>query len=158
MAVYFEGNAYIDECDIRNADISNCTITTSTIDMNLQNITNVLNPVLPQDAATKDYVDSHVSGVVTTNVNLTGTTGSLVFSITKGSYLVKVTNLVTNGPSGLFNITKSESNRMAQVNRLAASAGESSDNTLLIDWGVSSNIYLRKNRDTYDGTYSVVLI
>jgi hypothetical protein len=158
MAVYFEGNAYIDECHIQNTDITDCIITNSSLDMNLENITNVKDPILPQDAATKEYVDSRVNGFTTTNVNLVGTIGSLAFSIQKGNYFLKVNNLVTNGPSALFQIVKSEANRAGQVNRLAATTGLSSDNTLFIDWGINDDIYLRKCRGTYDGSYSVVLI
>ena len=157
MAVYFEGNAFIDECLIQNTDIKDSNITTSTIDMNLQNITNVKDPILDQDAATKKYVDDRVI-FTTTDVNLTGTTGSLVFQLTSGSYLVKVDNIVTGGPNGLFNITKNEAANCGQTNRMAAATGTSTGTTVLMEWGINSDLYLRKTDDSYDGTYRVVII
>jgi len=58
MSVFFEGNAYIDECDVLNATIGNCAITTSSIDMNMQPIVNTGDPIAPQDVVTLNYLDS----------------------------------------------------------------------------------------------------
>ena len=158
MAVYFEGNAYIDECLVQNTDIKNSNITTSSLDMNLENITSVKDPILPQDAATKKYVDEHAFQFTTTDVNLSGTVGSMVFSIGTGVHMIQVTNLVTNGPSALFNVTKSDASKCGQSNRFTASAGSGSNTTLLLEWGASSDIYLRKTNDLYDGSYRAVLL
>ncbi len=157
-SVYFEGNAYIDPAYITNSTIVNSSISTSFIDMNLENITSVKDPILPQDAATKQYVDNLVGFFKTTDVNLSGTSGSFVFSPTRGSFVVKVSNLVTNGPSALFNISKSEHPKDGQVHRINASPGNSSDTTLLVDWSANSGIYLRKTSDLYDGSYNVVML
>lgn len=157
MSFYFEGNAYIDPAYIINSTVSNSSITTSSIDMNLENITNVKDPVLPQDAATKKYIDDIIF-FKTTTVSLSGTTGSFIFSPTKGSFIVKVSNLVSNGPSALFSISKSEHPRAGQVHRVNATPGNSSDTTLLLDWFANSDLYLRKTSELYDGSYTVLLL
>jgi hypothetical protein len=157
MSFYFEGNAYIDPAYIINSSISNSSITTSSLDMNLENITSVKDPILPQDAATKKYVDDLLF-FKTTDVSLSGTSGSFVLSPTKGSFMVKVSNLVSNGPSALFNISKSEHPRAGQVHRINATPGNSSDTTLLLEWVANSGLYLRKTSDLYDGSYNVVMI
>lgn len=157
MSFYFEGNAYIDPAYIINSSISNSNITTSSLDMNLENITSVKDPILPQDAATKKYVDDLLF-FKTTDVSLSGTSGSFVLSPTKGSFMVKVSNLVSNGPSALFNISKSEHPRAGQVHRINATPGNSSDTTLLLEWVANSGLYLRKTSDLYDGSYNVVMI
>ncbi len=58
MSVFSEINAYINECDLINTTISNSAITTSSIDMNNLQITNVGDPINPQDAMTLNYLDT----------------------------------------------------------------------------------------------------
>lgn len=161
MSTYFEGNAFIDGGQVQNTlvtanSISNCIITTSTLDMNLYNITSVLDPINPQDAATKKYVDD--LAIVLSNITLTGTSGTVISTSLKGSFIVKVDNLVSNGPSGIFNITKIEANKEAQCNRVSASPGYTSDTTLMISWPPNSSIYLRKTGSDYDGSYNIKFI
>lgn len=157
MAVSFEGNAYLDPAFITNSTITMSNITTSMLDMNMENINNVKDPITDQDAATKKYIDDIISSG-TTVTSLTGTTGSLAFNITKGTYIVKVSNQVLNGPSALFQITKNEAAGASQIQRTCATPGDSSDTTLLVDWEPSLGIYVRKTSDLYDGDYVVQIV
>jgi hypothetical protein len=158
MSVYFEGNAYIDGGKIQNALVSlssvgNCRITTSSLDMNLQNITSVLDPVLPQDAATKKYVDN--LGIVITDVTLSGTNETLVSSSLKGSYTVLVTNNVANGPTAVFHVTKNEAPRHAHITRTVATPGYQTDTSLRVTWLPNDGIYLKKTASYFDGSYTI---
>lgn len=161
MSVYFEGNAFIDGGRVQNAvvqssSIGNCTITTSSLDMNLANITSVKDPINPQDAATKKYVDD--LGIIITNVSLTSTNNSLVTSFSKGSYRVFVENIVINGPSAVFDITKNETSRSAHIVRTAATPGYMTDTTLRLSWPPNDGLYLRKTNNGFDGAYRVKII
>jgi hypothetical protein len=161
MSTFFEGNAYIDGGQLQNAivantSIGNCSITTSSLDMNLQNITNVKDPINNQDAATKKYVDD--LGIVISILSLSGTTNTTVSSSLKGSFVIKVENLILNGPSGVFNVVKSEAFRDGHCNRIAASPGYNTDTTLRISWPANSGILLRKTGSGFDGSYKVKIM
>jgi len=166
MSVFLEGNAYIDGGQIQNVNIvstsiGNSKITTSSLDMlsntgDLQNITNVADPILLQDAATKKYVDD--LGINVMNVTLIGTGGSLLKDFLTGSYIVIVNNVVLNGPSAIFHITKNDQNRHAHIIRTVATPGYSSRNFLKIEWPLNSGIVLSKTASTFDGAYRVKLI
>lgn len=161
MSTYFEGNAYIDGGQLQNAivtntSIGNCNITTSSLDMNLQNITNVKDPVNNQDAATKKYVDD--LSIVISNITLSGTSTTTISSSLKGSFVIKVDNLILNGPSGVFNITKSEASREGHCNRISASPGYNTSTTLRVSWPANSGILLRKTGSDYDGSYRVKIM
>ena len=161
MSVFFEGNAFIDEGKVLNTTIGNSYITTSSIDMNLENITNVKDPILPQDAATKKYVDDIIGrGVL---FNLTSTTGTLISSKTTGAFVVNITFSDTEvpGPSAIFQISKTNPNYHAHVVRTVSSAGlslfpgEAPSTTLLVSWPIGNGIYLYKSTGDYDGDYLV---
>ena len=161
MSVYFEGNAFIDEGRVQNAlltnnSINNSIITTSSLDMNLQNITSVKDPINPQDAATKKYVDD--LGVVISNISLSGTSSTLISSNLSGSYIITVKNIIINGPSATFHVTKISSTLNAQCNRISASPGYLSTITLFVTWPPSSGIYLNKNGSLYDGSYQIKIM
>lgn len=160
-SVYFEGNGYFDSSvlinsTIGNSAISGSAITTSSIDMNLQNITSVKDPIQPQDAATKKYVDD--LEIVFTTTTLTGTTRSLISNVSKGSYIISVNNQILNGPSGIFHVTKSESTQNAHIIRTVAAPGVSSNVTLRLEWPVGSGISLYKTGSSYDGSYRVKIM
>lgn len=159
--VYFEGNAFIDGGQVQNTNVTqssigNCAITTSTLDMNFKNITSVADPINYSDAATKRYVDD--LGIVISVVSLSGTSPSLISNNLKGSYVITISNLVLNGPSAVFNVTKSESTQHAHIARTVASPGQASRTLLKISWPPNSGIYLSKTESAYDGSYRVKFI
>lgn len=161
MSVYFEGSAFIDGGQLQDAiitatSIGNCTITKSSLDMNLANITNVKNPINPQDAATKAYVDA--LNIVYVSATLAGTSYTTISNALKGSFVITVSNNILNGPSAVFNVTKSESSRSAHIARTVASPGYQSLTTLDLDWSVNSGIQLRKTGADYDGSYLVKIM
>lgn len=144
MSVFFEGNAFIDGGQIQDTNIINTTIgssniKTSSLDMmdllgNLQNITNVKDPIEFQDAATKKYVDN--VGFFKT-ITLTGTTPSNIKNydntdLLNGSYTIYVIPPTELHPSAIFNVTKNRKAGYPHVVRSSATPG------LLV--GVNSNI------------------
>lgn len=156
MSTFFEGNGFIDGGQIQNVLINNCDITTSSLDMNMENITNVKDPINDQDAATKKYIDN--LDITIGEIELESTNNTNISSKLMGSYVVKIENLIPNGPSGIFNITKSNTNFYGQCNRLTASPGYMTNNTLIVSWPPNSGILLRKTQSSYDGEYKVKII
>jgi hypothetical protein len=158
MSVCLEGNVFIDGGQVQNivvttSSIGNCNITTSSLDMNLGNITNVANPINQQDAATKKYVDN--LDIVISNVTLSGSLTTIISNYIKGSYIITISNSVLNGPSGIFHVTKSEASQKAHVLRTVATPGLATNVFLDVTWPVNSGILLRKTGNNYDGNYRV---
>ena len=161
-----EGNFYMDSSILINSSISNTIITTSqirtcTIDMlntsgNYQNITNAATPIQPNDVAIKSYVDA--LGISIQNYTLTNTLGSLISTDLSGSFVITVKNLIFNGPSAIFNITKNEQSICGQVVRTSAAPGTGTYVTLDISWPSNSGIILFKNGPQYDGSYKVKIM
>lgn len=160
MSVFFEANAYIDTGQISNviltgSSVSNCIITTSLLDMNMQNITSVKDPIDLQDAATKKYVDNF--GVVK-SISLFGTGNTLISDDLYGSFVITITNLIFGGPSAIFHVTKNDSSKTSHIVRTVASPGNNSSIFLEILWPIGTGIYLRKTGTSYDGAYKVKIM
>ena len=166
MSVCLEGNVFIDGGQVQNivvtsSTIGNCLISKSSLDMlsstgNLQNITNVADPINPQDSATKKYVDN--LGIVISNVNLTSTSTTTISNYSKGSYVITISNNVLNGPSGIFHVTKSESSQKAHIVRTVAAPGYTSNVFLNVTWPTNSGILLNKTGNNYDGSYLIKIM
>ena len=156
----------MDTSILTNSSVSNNIITTSqiracTIDMlstsgNYQNITNAATPIQPNDVAIKSYVDS--LGISIANYTLSNTLGSLISTNLSGSFVITVKNLVLNGPSAVFNVTKNEQGICGNVARPAAAPGTGTRVTLDISWPSNSGILLFKNGPQYDGSYRVKIM
>jgi hypothetical protein len=153
-----EGNAFLDESKIINSNISsstigNCAIITSSLDMNMQRITSVQNPINPQDAVTKAYVD--IIGTCY-EISLAGTGYTLVTSsYLKGAIDVTITNSITNGPCAHFKAVKSEPTRPSNIVRIASAPGGTTLEQLEMRWLSSTGIEVRKTNINYDGAYKV---
>lgn len=163
MSVCLEGNVFIDggqgqNINITTSTIGNCNISKSSLDMlsasgGLQNITNVADPINPQDAATKKYIDDLETTIV--NVTLTNTNPTLVANYIRGSYVITISNLVLNGPSGIFHVTKNESSQQAHIVRTVAAPGFGTNVFLNVTWPQNSGIQLNKTGINFNGTYRV---
>jgi len=161
-----EGNFYMDQSYVLNSSIGTSVFTggvirTSSIDMlssagNFQFISNVRSPLLPNDAAIKQYVDN--LGIVINDITLVQTNNTSIGNNNIGSYTVTITNLVTNGPSGTFHITKNDASITGHVNRITACPGSGSTCLLNISWPSYSTPLLSKTSNLYDGAYRVKLI
>lgn len=161
MSVFFEGNAYIDSGQIQNVNVTNSTITTSSLDMDNKTITNVHDPIQQQDAATKSYVDA--LGIYILDINLTGTEFELVSNaqygpFLKGSFNITITNVIMNGPCATFNVSKNEVSQPGHVVRMTSSPGLITHESFRIRWQPNKGIELQKTGNNYDGTYRIKLI
>lgn len=161
MSVFFEANGFIDGGQVQNVNITSCSIgnsiiNTSSLDMNMQNITSVKDPINNQDAATKKYVDD--LEIVLRSFTLTGTSYTEISSNIKGSYVVTITNEIFNGPSAIFHITKNETTRNAHIVRTVASPGYMSSVFLELSWPPNSTLLLKKTGNQYDGSYKVKIM
>lgn len=167
MSFFFEGNGFFDGSIVVNSSIGSTLITQSAItktslDMldtygNFQHITNVKDPLLNQDAATKKYVDD--LQIVISNVTLSGTSLSLVSNNDKGSFVITISNLILNGPSAIFHVSKNEATNFAHIVRTVAVPGQSSTNVFLeLTWPIGDGLYLSKTGLSFDGTYKVKIM
>lgn len=150
MSAYFKSNSYIDGGSIKNVEI-----TSSSLDMNLNNITNVKDPINPQDAATKNYIDNNINK---SNVSLSGTSYSLISTELTGAFIITVTSLVTDGPMAIFKLGKSKSTKHAHIIRDISAPGDTTKEQLNIRWLPLTGIELHKTGVNYDGDYCIKIV
>jgi hypothetical protein len=161
----FDGNGYFYDSFLTTSTVSNTmliqsAISTSSINMldisgNYQNIINVKDPINPQDAATKYYVDT--LGTVF-QCSLTSTNTTLLSNQQKGSFVITVSNNVLNGPCAIFHVVKSNSTQNAGIARTVAAPSASGNTQLNISWPPNDGIYLSKTNSLYDGSYTIKLM
>ena len=113
-------------------------------------------PINDHDVAIKLYVDN--LGIRFNNITLTGTQGTAISSDYKGSFVITVTNLITNGPSATFHITKNEPSVCAHIIRHTLSPGLSTLTGLDIKWPVNSMPMLSKTDNNYNGSYRIKIM
>ena len=154
MSLFGFGRAnYILDCA---GQVTNSNISNSTIDMNGGVITSHGNPVNGSDVVNKDYVDASLTSPTPfVQITLTGTAYTTILSSQSGSALILITNVVTDGPSGSFLLSKSEPTREPSIVRLTTCSGLTTDERLEIKWDTNTGIELRKNGSAYDGLYNI---
>jgi hypothetical protein len=166
MVFFFEGNIYADESYIINSSIGNSiivnsSISSSSIDMlntsgNYQNITNTAIPINSHDVAIKLYVDN--LGININDFTLSSLEPTTISNSNIGSFIITITNLVLNGPSAIFHITKNNTSLCGHVVRTSLSPGTNTNTTLDIRWPANSGPQLFKSNISYDGSYRVKIM
>lgn len=134
------------------------------IDMNFKRITTLGDPVLDYDAVNLRTLQAATGSTVPNvdieeNVTLTGTLKSNINgSGTVGTFLVSAQPITdTNGPSGIYQASKTIAGTDASVNRTSTQVALGSNTTLFIDWSSNQVMQLWKNGPDYDGIYKVTL-
>lgn len=155
MSFAFTRGRIIAEC---NSTITDSSITNSTIDMNGGIITSAGTPINGTDVANKDYVDSVSSGIGIIIITLTNTFYTTILSNQEGNLQLYIKNLVTNGPSASFTLSKSEPSRQTSYVRTTSSSGLNTLEKLDIRWNPNSGVELKKTGINYDGDYQIKYI
>lgn len=152
-SVYFEGNAFIDGGQVHNTDVLYASIQQSSLDMNMQNITSVKDPIQPQDAATKKYVDNLY--IIFQNITLSGTNYTKISDNLKGSYNITINNTVDFSPTATFYVSKSHPSKSAHIVRHTCAPGIQGNTLVLLEirWLPNQGIFLRKTAAPFDGVY-----
>jgi len=162
---YFSGNIVARGTMAKRMLLTNSSIVDTTIDMNLKTITSVHDPIDPQDAATRYYVDASVqkvesefqsffTGVV---VSLNGTDFVEIAHIRPGSYIVTVTPFQDGFPTATFSISKLGAYSTGHVSRITAGIDPKTRETLDLQWPQGGVLLLRKTGPGFDGDYLVDL-
>lgn len=143
---------------VGNATVRGGVIDGCVVDMGDNRITTVGDPIMPQDASNKRYVDDLVAGntfvgVTTVDLTLTGTAPTAAIAATTGSFFITVTNIVTNGPCAVFSVSKNNATATANINTLNGVPGVGDTTALVLTWPNNSGIALAKNNASYDGVY-----
>lgn len=153
------GNFYLDcNAKISNSNINTSRITSSSIDMNGAIISNTGTPTQPTDSVNKAYVDNAL-GITSSAIQivLTGTSYSNIITSTSGSVIIVIKNIIANGPSATFNISKNSSSISANPLRLTSSAGIGTFEKLMVRWNAGGPLQVKKTGVNYDGVYNVVI-
>lgn len=131
------------------------------VNLGLRNTASLPPPILPSDAATRDYVDYAIAdrmkaqfgGVV---VDLQGADAVAVCApLRYGAYFVTVSPAVSGGPADAFVIGKGSSTENAVGQRLLGGRGVDTGETLELSWPAGTSMMLRKTLPFHDGAYVV---
>ena len=131
------------------------------VDFNLKNITpNALIPTLPQDMASKEFVDHEIKESLQVKfggveVCLLDTVFAEVAAIRPGSYMVTVIPTVDGCATASFLISKSTISGRASIVRMTSCAAEETGETLELNWPENGKLILRKTGPFHDGFYIV---
>lgn len=143
--------------------VTNSAINSSTLDMNFKPITSVRNPIQPQDAATRWYVDNKLDEFSTTLENpfagylvtLSGTEETDIVNLRPGSYIVTATPLKDGYPTATFSISKNSVYSPGHIARITGVPGSYTPEQLEVIWPPGNVLKLKKNGPGYDGDYVV---
>jgi len=91
------------------------------------------------------------------NVTLINTDYSLVLSEDYDSFVIMVRNLVPNGPSAVFSITKNDAASLPSINTLSSTPGDGTFEVLELRWDANMDLELHKTGPNYDGNYQVTI-
>lgn len=142
-----------------NSTIKNGVVYNSSINMNGGVIISHGTPTSPLEVANKAYVDSVSStGIPVINISLSGVVWTQILISQSGDFTISVKNMITNGPSAKFSLSKNEPSRQAAIIRHTSCAGLITEERLEIRWLPNDGIDLRKNKPGYDGTYQIKYI
>lgn len=143
-----------------NGQVTNSSITDSSIDMNGGVITSHGAPVNGTDVVNKDYADSISGGggVPFSTITLTDQIPYIALAAFKGSVMLLVKNVVTDGPSATFILSKSEPNREASISRMTSCDGLVGGAKLDVIWPPTQPIQIFKTDNGYNGDYQVKYI
>lgn len=153
---YHSGNAVLDGTSIKNMQIKTSFISSSSLDMNLQNITSVKDPIQVQDAATKKYVDTVIASAFNVySITLTGSNFADAIALQPGAYTVSIKAVSLSGaPTANWSIAKASNDGDTSIFRMA-SVPSSTGETLDIVWHPNAPLRVRKTGTNYDGLYNV---
>lgn len=162
---FFTGNASFQGHQMVQMLIKNSSIHSTALDMNLRPITSVKNPVHPQDAATRWYVDSKLDEFSTTLENpysgylvtLSGTEPTDIVNLRTGSYMVAITPQNDGFPTALFAISKSSVYSEGHIVKLTGVSGTYTPEQLELIWPPGNILQLKKTGPGFDGDYIVDL-
>ncbi len=153
--VFVKANLHVKGNLVEKVQFIDSNIQRCTLDMNAKNITSVKDPILPQDAATKNYVDKEQSkNFQYYTVTLTDTNLSVIVNLEPGSYIVTVNSNVFEGPTSNFFISKARVSGQSSINRISSAPGLSGEQ-LELNWGPNAALKVYKTNTGSNGTYTV---